>query len=84
MSPSRDIDNKPTLPNWPQFATSSRKHRGVAYRPWAFTEHGALMAANILRSERALEMSLYVTRPTKSAFIRVNQRLALCAIANEQ
>ena len=31
---------------------SSRKHRGATYRPWAFTEHGALMAANILRSPR--------------------------------
>src|SRR5213083_295211 len=34
--------------NWSQFATSSSRHRGKAYRPWAFTEHGALQAANIL------------------------------------
>jgi hypothetical protein len=27
------------------------------YRPWAFTEHGALQAANILRSERAIAMN---------------------------
>jgi len=26
--------------NWSQFATSSSRHRGKAYRPWAFTEHG--------------------------------------------
>ena len=32
--------------NWSQIATSSRKHRGAAYRPWAFTEHGALMSAD--------------------------------------
>jgi hypothetical protein len=36
-----------------QSATSFRKHRGATYRPWAFTEHGALMAANILRSAQA-------------------------------
>jgi hypothetical protein len=29
-----------------QIAMSSRRQRGVAYRPWAFTEHGALMAAH--------------------------------------
>src|SRR5947209_2343449 len=32
-------------PNWSQFATSSKRHRGAAYRPLAFTEHGAIMAA---------------------------------------
>ena len=35
--------------------------------PYAFTEHGALMAANILSSERAVRMSVYVIR----AFIRL-------------
>jgi hypothetical protein len=37
-------------------------HRGRRYLPWAFTEHGALMAANILRSERAVQMSVFVLR----------------------
>src|SRR5207248_11648456 len=32
------------------------------YRPWAFTEQGALQAANILRSDRAIAMSVYVIR----------------------
>src|SRR5580700_7162750 len=36
------------VPNWSQFATSSKRHRGAAYRPIAFTEHGAIMAATIL------------------------------------
>jgi hypothetical protein len=45
-----------------QFATSSKRHRGAAYRPWAFTEHGALMAANVLHSKRAVEMSVFVVR----------------------
>ncbi|MDI1319326.1 MAG: hypothetical protein PSW75_03915 [bacterium] len=42
--------------------SSKAKHRGATYRPWTFTEHGALMAANVLRSPRALEMSVYVVR----------------------
>ncbi len=54
MSSPQPVDNQTSAPNWSQFATSSRKHRGVIYRPWAFTEHGALMAANILRSEQAV------------------------------
>lgn len=56
--------------NSSQIAMSSR--RGRTYRPWAFTEHGALMAANVLRSERAVEMSVYVVR----AFVRQRERLA--------
>src|SRR2546421_10054031 len=47
-------------------------HGGRRYLPWAFTEHGALMAANILRSERAVQMSVYVIR----AFVRLRERLA--------
>ena len=52
-----------------QFATSS--HGGRRYRPYVFTEHGALMAANILRSKRAIQMSVFVVR----AFIRMRQML---------
>ena len=40
--------------------------------PWAFTEHGALMAANILRSERAVQMSVFVVR----AFVRLREQFA--------
>jgi phage regulator Rha-like protein len=58
--------------NWSQIATSSQKHRGLKYRPWAFTEHGALMAANILRSERAVEMSVFVIR----AFVKLREQTA--------
>jgi len=36
------------------------KHR--KYRPYAFTEHGAIMAAMVLNSARAVEMSVYVGR----------------------
>jgi len=58
--------------NWSQFATSSSRHRGMAYRPWAFTEHGAMMAANILHSERAIRMSVFVVR----AFVRLREHIA--------
>jgi ABC-type uncharacterized transport system fused permease/ATPase subunit len=58
--------------NWSQFATSSSRHRGATYRPWAFTEHGALMAANILRSGHAVQMSIYVIR----AFVRLREQIA--------
>lgn len=47
-------------------------HGGRRYRPWAFTEHGAVMAANILRSERAVHMSVFVVR----AFVRLREQIA--------
>jgi hypothetical protein len=42
-----------------QFATSNEPpgRGGRRYRPYAFTEHGALMAANVLNSARAIEVS---------------------------
>jgi len=57
--------------NRSQFATGSQRHRDPRFTPFAFTEHGALMAANILRSERAIQMSVFVVR----AFIRMRQML---------
>src|ERR1019366_3233375 len=54
-----------------QIATSS-PHGGRRYFPIAFTEHGALMAANILNSPRAVAMSVYVIR----AFIKTREDLA--------
>lgn len=30
--------------------------------PWVFTEHGAIMAANVLNSRRAVQMSVFVVR----------------------
>src|SRR6266478_6751531 len=42
------------------------------YLPLAFTEHGALMAANILNSPRAVAISVYVIR----AFVKMREDLA--------
>lgn len=39
---------------------SRGQHR--KYVPWVFTEHGAIMAASVLNSDRAVEMSVYVVR----------------------
>ena len=39
-----------------QFGTSSSSHGGRRKLPRAFTEHGALMAANVLNSPRAVQM----------------------------
>ena len=55
-----------------QIATSSSLHGGRRYVPWVFTEHGALMAANVLRSDRAVQMSVFIVR----AFVRLRERLA--------
>jgi hypothetical protein len=54
-----------------QFATSS-SHGGRRYTPYAFTEHGALMAANVLNSPSAVEMSVFVVR----AFIKMREAFA--------
>lgn len=42
--------------------TSRSGRGGRRYRPYAFTEHGALMAANVLNSPAATQMSVFVTR----------------------
>lgn len=49
---------------------------GRRYLPYAFTEHGAIMAASVLNSTRAEDMSIFVVR----AFVRMRDALA----ANQQ
>lgn len=48
------------VPNRSQFATGS--HGGRRTLPYAFTEYGALMAANVLSSAQAVKMSVHVVR----------------------
>jgi cell division septum initiation protein DivIVA len=55
-----------------QFATANIGRGGRRSLPYAFTEHGAIMAATVLNSEQAVEMSVFVVR----AFIRLRQMLA--------
>lgn len=54
-----------------QFGTSKIGRGGRRYLPYAFTEHGVLMAANLLRSEKAIQISLEIVR----AFIRMREFL---------
>jgi hypothetical protein len=61
-----------------QIVTLNARGRGQhrKYLPLAFTEHGAIMAATLLRSEQAVAMSVYVVR----AFVRMREELASSAI----
>ena len=54
-----------------QFATSKTGRGGRRKLPYAFTEHGAIMAANVLNSRQAIQMSVYVVR----AFVQLRGRL---------
>ena len=54
-----------------QIATSKKGRGGRRYPPYAFTEHGAIMAATVLNSKRAIEMSVFVVR----AFVRMREML---------
>ncbi len=55
-----------------QIATSKSGRGGRRKLPWAFTEHGAIQAANVLNSTRAIAMGVYVVR----AFVRLRELLA--------
>ncbi|MGB9474252.1 MAG: ORF6N domain-containing protein [Candidatus Udaeobacter sp.] len=54
-----------------QIGTSSLGHGGRRSRPYVFTEHGAIMAANVLNSARAVQMSVFVVR----AFLKMRALL---------
>jgi hypothetical protein len=56
----------------PETAAPVSSKRNIRHLPYAFTEHGALMAATILNSPRAVAMSVYVIR----AFVKMRQDLA--------
>lgn len=50
----------------------SGRSQHLKYVPCAFTEHGALMAASVLNSPRAVAMSIYIIR----AFVKMREDLA--------
>jgi hypothetical protein len=76
LAPTPDLRSQNAASRAPmnrsQYATGSQKHRDPRYLPIAFTEHGALMAANILNSPRAVAMSVYVIR----AFVKMREDVA--------
>lgn len=56
--------------------SSTHRHRDPRNPPVAFTEHGAIMLAMVLRSARAIQMSVHV--------VRAFAHLRSAALANEQ
>jgi hypothetical protein len=50
---------------------TSKGRGGRRKLPYVFTEHGAIMAANVLNSDRAIEVSVYVVR----AFVRLREMM---------
>lgn len=58
--------------NRSQPVIGSQKHRDPKSLPFAFTEHGAIMAATVLNSAQAVEMSIYVVR----AFVQLRELLS--------
>ena len=52
-----------------QIATASK--RNMRFLPYVFTEHGALQAANVIRTPEAVKMSLFVIR----AFVKIREEL---------
>ena len=55
-----------------QNVISTEGHGGARYLPYVFTEHGAIMAATVLNSARAIEMSVFVVL----AFVRMRRAIA--------
>jgi len=54
---------------WSQIVTTSPQKRKKSYLPYAFTEHGVTMLASVLKSQKAVKMSIEVVR----AFIALKQ-----------
>jgi len=48
-----------------------KRGKNIKYLPYAFTEHGAIMAANVLNSPQAVKMSVFVVR----AFVKLRELL---------
>ena len=55
-----------------QIATTNKGRGGSQYLPYAFTEHGVAMLSAILKSKRAVEMSIFIVR----AFIKMRELLS--------
>jgi len=54
---------KEELEEWRnQFGSTSREVKGLRIPPFVFTEHGVLMLASVLNSERAVQMNIKIVR----------------------
>lgn len=65
-----ELDNKEFNNLRSQFGTSS--WGGIRYAPMAFTEHGVLMLASVLQSERAVQINIQIVR----IFTKMREMLA--------
>jgi hypothetical protein len=66
--------------NSSQFVTSSSKHRGNAYLPYAFTEQGIAMLSSVLRSEKAALINIAIMR----TFVEIRKTIALESSLSQQ
>ncbi len=55
-----------------QNVIAKKRRGGRRISPYVFTEHGAIMAANILRSKKAVHMSVYIVR----AFVKLREMVS--------
>jgi phage regulator Rha-like protein len=77
---SEDTDNQPERDRRSQNVTASAKFRNKAVLPYAFTEHGVTMLASVLKSEKAIQMSIALVR----AFIALKQIVTRQTSISEQ
>jgi len=66
--------------NWSQVVTSSSKHRGKSYLPYAFTEQGVAMISSVLRSEKAALVNIAIMR----AFVEIRKTISLQSKISQQ
>jgi hypothetical protein len=67
MTPKEALEYSPSISQ----AVILKQGQNVKYLPYIFTEHGAVMLANVLKSPSAVRASIQVVR----AFVRIRQRL---------
>jgi len=74
---SQQLENQEVTPFDPKNIDKNKQGKNIKYLPYAFTEHGATMAAMVLNSSKATAMSVFIVR----TFIRMREQL-LASTAN--
>lgn len=65
--------SKDELENWKsQFAISNKEIMGLRKLPYVFTEHGTIMLSSVLKTRKAIEMSILVVK----AFVKLREMYA--------
>lgn len=64
--------SKEELENWrKEFGSTNKEIMGLRIPPYAFTEHGILMLANVIKSDRAIKVSIRIIE----IFVRMRETL---------